>query len=155
MLYRSRTGIETRFVRFTRGQQNFRGFNFREWLLTREKRENKYIAKITNNTVRSKAQRSVVARLRGGTAPLEIETGRYVGIPAEQRICKLCRGAVEDEVHFCITCPALVMPQSHFYSQWTPCFMDHRNLSKSYMLQTKTTRWWISSLTRLRPRTNC
>ena len=38
------------------------------------------------------------------TVPLEIETGRYVGIPAEQRMCKLCRGAVEDEVHFCITC---------------------------------------------------
>ena len=43
-----------------------------------------------------------MAQLRGSTAPLEIEIGRYVGIPAEQRICKLCRGAVEDEVHFCI-----------------------------------------------------
>ena len=43
--------------------------------------------------------------------PLEIETGRYVGIPAEQRICKVCRGAVEDEVHFCITCPALTLPR--------------------------------------------
>ena len=46
-----------------------------------------------------------------GTVPLEIETGRYVGIPAEQKICKLCRGAVEDEVHFWITCPALVLPR--------------------------------------------
>ena len=34
-----------------------------------------------------------------------------IGIPAEQRICKLCRGAVEDEVHFCITCLALVLPR--------------------------------------------
>ena len=42
-----------RFVRFTLGQQNFHGFNFREWLLTREKRENKYLAKITNHTVLS------------------------------------------------------------------------------------------------------
>ena len=91
--------------------------------------------------IQCKAQRSVVARLRGGTVPLEIKTCRYVGIPAEHRICKLCRGAVEDEVHFCITCPAQVLPQSHFYSQWTPGFMDHRNLSKSYMLQTKTTKW--------------
>ena len=45
-----------------------------------------------------------------GTVPLEIETGRYVGIPAEQRMCKLCRGAVEDEVHFCITCTTLILP---------------------------------------------
>ena len=38
-----------------RGRQNFRGFNFfgfnfREWLLTCEKRENKSLAKITNCT---------------------------------------------------------------------------------------------------------
>ena len=60
--------------------------------------------------IRCKAQWSVVARLRRGIAPLEIETARYVGIPAEQRIYKSCRGAIEDEVHFCITCPALVLP---------------------------------------------
>ena len=46
LLYRSRPGIETRFIRFTRRQQNFC-----KWLLTREKRENKYHAKITNHTV--------------------------------------------------------------------------------------------------------
>ena len=45
----TRPGIETRFVRFTHGQQNFHGFNFHEWLLTREKRKNKYLAKITNH----------------------------------------------------------------------------------------------------------
>ena len=49
LLYRNRPGIKTRFVHFTRGQQNFRGFNFREWLLTHEKRKNKYLAKITNH----------------------------------------------------------------------------------------------------------
>ena len=32
-------------------QQNFRGFNFCEWLLTCEKCENKSLAKITNHTV--------------------------------------------------------------------------------------------------------
>ena len=30
---------------------NFRGFNFREWLLTREKHENKSLAKIIDYTV--------------------------------------------------------------------------------------------------------
>ena len=51
-----------------------------------------------------------MAQLRGGTGPLEIESGRYVGIPAEQKICKLCRGAVEDEVPFRIVYPTLVLP---------------------------------------------
>ena len=40
-----------RFVRFTHGAQNFRDFTFREWLLTRKKRKNKYLAKINNHTV--------------------------------------------------------------------------------------------------------
>ena len=40
-----------RFTRFASGQQKFRGFNFHKWLLTREKRENKSLAKITNHTV--------------------------------------------------------------------------------------------------------
>ena len=43
--------LKTRFVCFTRRQQNFCGFNFCEWLLTCEKRENKYLAKIPNHTV--------------------------------------------------------------------------------------------------------
>ena len=50
-LYRSRPWIKTRFVHFKLGQQNFCGFNFCEWLLTHEKRENKYLTKITNRTV--------------------------------------------------------------------------------------------------------
>ena len=64
--------------------------------------------------IQCKAQQSVVAQLR---TPLEIETSMYVDLPAEQRICKLCRGAVEDEVHFCITCPALVLPRILFLQE--------------------------------------
>ena len=52
-----------RFVRFTHGQQNFRGFNFREWLLTHEKRENKYLAKITNHMVLHTLERLVAKSL--------------------------------------------------------------------------------------------
>ena len=39
------------FVRFVHGQQKFCSFNFRKWLLIREKRENKSLVKITNHTV--------------------------------------------------------------------------------------------------------
>ena len=37
-------------------------------------------------SIRCKAHYSLLAWLREGTAPLEIETGRYVGLPPEQRI---------------------------------------------------------------------
>ena len=58
--------------------------------------------------VRIKPHRSLLARLRGGTAPLHIETGRYVSLPVEERICRSCNtGRIEDEQHFCVECPAL------------------------------------------------
>ena len=50
--------------------------------------------------------RSALARLRCGILPLEIEVGRYNGIPEERRICKLCDlGVVESELHFLFKCP--------------------------------------------------
>ena len=36
------------------------------------------------STVNILSHCSFLARLRGGTAPLAIETGRYVGVPAEE-----------------------------------------------------------------------
>ncbi len=43
-------------------------------------------------------QRSLLAKLSCGILPLEIETGRYSGIPAHERFCKVCNLAVvEDE----------------------------------------------------------
>ena len=57
---------------------------------------------------RTPSHRSMLARLRGGTAPLQLEIGRYLSTPVEGRLCKICgSGAVEDEVHFCVECPAL------------------------------------------------
>ena len=39
---------------------------------------------------------------------LQIEIGRYIGLPVEQRICRSCNTRqVEDEHHFCVGCPAL------------------------------------------------
>ena len=49
------------------------------------------------------SHRSFLARLRGGTAPLAIETG-YVGVPAEERTCHNCYEGVEDEIHFLTSC---------------------------------------------------
>ena len=49
--------------------------------------------------------RSVVAQLRSGILPLEIETGRWKGTELDHRLCQLCRsGCVEDEAHFLFNC---------------------------------------------------
>ena len=59
--------------------------------------------------------RALLAKLRGGTAPLEIERGRYVGLVPEDRLCKLCSVEVEDEPHFCIRCNALEEERQHLF----------------------------------------
>ena len=58
------------------------------------------------NLISCRAHHSFLEKLRGGSTPLEIEAGRYVGTP-EQRICKLCHQDVEDEAHFILQCHAL------------------------------------------------
>ena len=53
------------------------------------------------------SQRSVLAKMRTGTFPLNIETGRYRGIAVENRLCELCDGhQIENEKHFVLHCPA-------------------------------------------------
>lgn len=52
-----------------------------------------------------KFERSMLSQLRTGILPLRVETGRYIGEPAEQRICKFCQtNNVEDERHFLLYC---------------------------------------------------
>ena len=50
-------------------------------------------------------QRSIFARFRCGVLPLQIEVGRFRGQSVEQRICQLCKNAVESEIHFLLECP--------------------------------------------------
>ena len=51
-------------------------------------------------------KRSLVAKLRSGTLPIAIETGRYVNKPAPERICRNCENnLVENEEHFIFQCP--------------------------------------------------
>jgi len=70
---------------------------------------------------RVKAHRSPLAHLRGGTAPLQIEIGRYACLPVEERTCKTCNSAmVEDKEHFCVGCPALKEKEKEHTRQITP-----------------------------------
>lgn len=50
--------------------------------------------------------RTAISRFRTSSHKLNIETGRYEGIPREQRICKSCAmHKIEDEFHFLLVCP--------------------------------------------------
>ena len=50
--------------------------------------------------------RKVITKLRCSDHPLEVEKGRHLNIPRENRICKLCPlGEIETEDHFLTRCP--------------------------------------------------
>ena len=52
-----------------------------------------------------KRQRRMLMKLRGGTAELRIETGRWCGLRRDERICKMCdEREVEDVEHFLLHC---------------------------------------------------
>ena len=65
-------------------------------------------------TVNILSHRSFLARLRGGTAPRAIETGCYIGVPAEERTC-LCYEGVEDEIHFLTSCKCTELQRKVLY----------------------------------------
>ena len=51
-----------------------------------------------------KRERRMLMKLRGGTAELRIETGRWCGLRRDERICKMCdEGEMEDVEHFYCT----------------------------------------------------
>ena len=54
-----------------------------------------------------RGQRSLLAKLRLGTLPINIELGRYNGTPRNERWYPFCKTKIEDEIHTCIMfyCP--------------------------------------------------
>ncbi len=55
----------------------------------------------------SKYERSLLAQLRYGILPLQLETGRYNNEARENRFCRICNeGIVEDQYHFVFYCSA-------------------------------------------------
>ena len=52
----------------------------------------------------SRRHRRALAQFRAGVAPIRIETGRYEGLPEEQRLCPHCSDVVESEFHVILKC---------------------------------------------------
>ena len=51
--------------------------------------------------VKKKRERSMLMKLRGGTAAFQVEVGRWRGVKRDERICKECQsGEVEDVCHW-------------------------------------------------------
>ena len=70
------------------------------------KQEYKTEAYVMNKNI-NKKERHALARIRCGIAPIRVELGRYdhgTYVPVEDRICEICRTAVEDEKHILLNC---------------------------------------------------
>ncbi len=64
----------------------------------------------------TRSQRSLLAQTRLGILPLKIETGRFTGIPANQRFCHFCPNEIENEIHFLFSCKHYVQEHYSFFS---------------------------------------
>ena len=64
--------------------------------------------------MRNRQHRSAIAQFRCGILPLKIETGRYMNIPVEFRLCNFCDNCTETEVHFLLYCPKYSEIRSEF-----------------------------------------
>ena len=87
--------------------------------------------------IMGKKQRSALAKLRCGTAPIRIETGRYEGIPVEERFCSFCTSEVEDELHVLTKCPVYADLRDELYSTigiYMPSFNIMSDVKKMQIL---------------------
>jgi hypothetical protein len=57
-----------------------------------------------------KEDREAMTKIRISAHDLEIERGRYAGLPREERLCKIC-GTIEDEFHFLNNCTLYAQPR--------------------------------------------
>ena len=63
--------------------------------------------------------RRVLAGLRAGCLPLQVELGRYScpKTPFNERLCKMCNKEVEDQKHFLLHCTSLRIPRAALWAE--------------------------------------
>ena len=92
----------------------------------------------------SQAQRRALPQFRAGVAPIALETGRYNGVPVEQRLCFHCREqnapCVETEEHVILTCPLYDDLRENFLDKivgFCPDFIDSPSAEKLKIILSK------------------
>ena len=79
--------------------------------------------------IKNSKNRKVISEFRLSAHKLEIESGRYEHKNREERKCKCCNlGAIEDEQHFILDCPAYLIYRNSFFQQvWQELGIDLRS----------------------------
>jgi hypothetical protein len=98
-----------------------------------------------------RSERSVMAQFRCSILPLRLETGRFVGEPEYQRICKMCdSGQVENELHFLLECQFYNELRNQLLSGLNATVLNLNNSEKLKLLLSeypiKTARYLVQSL---------
>jgi hypothetical protein len=92
-----------------------------------------------------------MAQFRCSILPLRLETGRFVGEPEYQRICKMCdSGQVENELHFLLECQFYNELRNQLLSGLNATVLNLNNSEKLKLLLSeypiKTARYLVQSL---------
>ena len=65
----------------------------------------------------SKLEKSLIAQILNGSLPIGVECGRYSQIPRNCRICDICGGGLEDELHFLFKCSTYEKPRHELFKK--------------------------------------
>ena len=68
--------------------------------------------------------RKCISKFRCSDHVLEIETGRHKTIKVEERLCKMCKVAVETEEHFLRFCPKYNYLRRRYFGGNIPSFLE-------------------------------
>ena len=76
--------------------------------------------------MQEKSHRRMLMMLRGGSAPLQIETGRWKGVPREERLCRECgMNEVEDCDYWLLWCSRWDIERRHLLTNVQQRFPNH------------------------------
>ena len=96
--------------------------------------KNSYKTEPYLSVLRNRRHRSMMAQFRCGILPLRVETGRFMSIPPEYRLCLLCDTPnTEDETHFLFHCKFYTDNRKDLFSYAESKVGDFRTLD----IQTK------------------
>ena len=98
------------------------------------------------NKIKNKAYRQTLSRFRLSSHQLEIETGRYVGLERDERLCRKCNTRmVEDEYHFLLICPHYNDIRMKYFSRY---FCHWPTMSKFKSLMPSKSQHTLSNLSK-------